>query len=82
MAATQESTSSRGAALKALNDAANAKHAIEATASALTSTIYANGDFRVIGMYEALCFSIRALDDAIGTAMEHLDNVHESIPAH
>jgi len=79
MAATQESTSSRGAALKALNDAANA---IEATASALTSTIYANGDFRVIGMYEALCFSIRALDDAIGTAMEHLGNVHESIPAH
>jgi hypothetical protein len=81
MAATQESTSSRAIALDALNDAANAKHAIEATAGELATAINALGDFKIIGMYEAMCFSIQALDDAVGRAMEHVGNLAEATPA-
>ena len=73
MAATQESTSPCEAALSALNDAANAHHAIKATAEALSGAVYARGDTTIVGMYEALCLGIAALDRSLGRATEQLE---------
>lgn len=83
MAATPESTSPRAAALEALNEAANAHHAIKATTHALSDAVHAFGDNAIsIGMYEALWLSIAALDSAIGTAVDKLSLLETTDPAH
>lgn len=74
----ESSVSTLESAFASINDAANAKHAIEATATALSDLVYAKGDFEAIGMYEALCFSIAALDRAVGDAMDKVGQLRDS----
>jgi hypothetical protein len=82
MKATQDFATARRAAIDTLSTAADAHHAIRATARALADAIYAQCDVTVVGMYEALCFSLDALDGAIGGAMEQVADLPDPNAAH
>ena len=78
MEAVQDSTPAKLPADKSvsdlINDAINAKHAVEATARALADVVGRHGCYTEMGMYEALLLSLAGLGNALCDAADAADH--------